>query len=241
MDPYLNGVDVLAVDLVGTLVERASKAFLARGSEHLVSNGYDVSPADFRSVFRRRYREYSMGNYASDREFYSVLLADLSHVEWDPCFEELTDILIECSPAFADAAPFLEQASAAYKLVLSTNYVKEWAERILVSSHWERYFQASVVSSDCRARKPSRRFFSELLKVSGTASPSQILFIGDSLVNDAYGASSSGLKALLLDRRGAHRERKFLKAVPAVSSLSDFTNFLTGERADEAKQFVAER
>ncbi len=242
MNPYFNGVTVLAVDLVGTLVERARKAFTVRGLEHLARNGYDVPPARFRSVFRNRYREYSMGNYESDREFYSVLLADLSHRDWDPCFEELTDVLIECSLAFADAGPFLEQASAAYKLVLSTNHVSEWTERIIASNHWESYFHASVVSSDCQARKPSRRFFRELLKVSGAASPPQILFIGDSLVNDVCGATSSGLKAVLLDRKGSHREREFPGPVPTVSSLSDIvTNFLTGERAGEAKQFVAER
>src|SRR5215469_3199963 len=163
----LDKIGVLAVDLMGTLANTADKTFAVRGSQYLAENGYDIAPARFRALYRKRYLEYSMGNYASDPEFYSVLSADLSGEASQPWLEALADMWIQCSPAFDDAQPFLEQASRTHRLVLSSNYVGEWARRMLANNRWEEYFQALVVSSECRFRKPSHQFFLELLRVSG--------------------------------------------------------------------------
>src|SRR5260370_36899424 len=196
----LNGIKVLAVDLIGTLAKRVGATVADRGSQHLVKKGYDIAPARLRALYRKRYLEYSLGNYASDREFYSVLSADLSGEACQPWLETLTDIWLQCSPAFDDAQPFLEQASRTHRLILSSNYVAEWARRLLADNHWEEYFQGHVLSSECRFRKPSRQFFLEALKVSGVTSPDEILVIGDSLVNDVYGAACAGLHSVLVYR-----------------------------------------
>src|SRR6516164_3383711 len=225
----LNGIKVLAVDLIGTLAKKVGMTFAVRASEYLRENGYDIAPARFRALYRKRYLEYSMGNYASDREFYSVLSADLSSDGPQPWLETLTDMWIQCSPAFDDAQPFLEQASRTYGLILSSNYVGEWARRMLANNHWEEYFQALVVSSDCRFRKPSRHFFLELLKVSGVTSPDEILVIGDSLANDVYGAAGIGLRAVLMDRNTETRELEFPKTGRSVRSLDELMQCLMGK------------
>src|SRR5215472_5845263 len=117
----LDKIGVLAVDLMGTLANTADKTFAVRGSQYLAENGYDISPAKFRTLFRKRYLEYSMGNYSGDREFYSVLSADLCGEGSQAWLETLTDIRIRCSPQFDDAQPFLEQASQNHRLKLSSN------------------------------------------------------------------------------------------------------------------------
>jgi len=226
----LNGVKVLAVDLIGTLAKRVGMAFACRGSEHLAKNGCEIAPTKFRSLYRKRYLEYSLGNYTSDREFYSVLSADLSCEELQPCLEDLTDIWLQCSPALDDARPFLEQASGTYRLILSSNYVGDWARRLLANNHWEEYFQALVLSSECRFRKPSRHFFLELLKVSGVTSPDEILVIGDSLVNDMYGAACAGLHAVLVDRNTEPSKREFPESVPCVQSLDELMQCMTNKQ-----------
>jgi FMN phosphatase YigB (HAD superfamily) len=223
----LSGVKVLAVDLIGTLARRVGMTFAVRASEHLAKTGYDIAPARFRSLYRKRYLEYSMGNYASDREFYSVLSADLSCERSQLSLEGLTDLWLQCSPAFDDARSFLEQASRTHKLILSSNYVGDWARRLLADNHWEEYFQALVVSSDCRFRKPSRHFFLELLKVSGVASRGEVLVIGDSLVNDVFGAAGAGLNAVLVDRNAEPSKREFPETVPCVQSLDEFIECMT--------------
>jgi HAD superfamily hydrolase (TIGR01549 family) len=230
MRPDLDGIKVLAVDLMGTLVNKADKAFAVHGSQYLADHGHDISPARFRTFFRKRYLEYSMGNYPSDREFYTVLSADLSSEGPQPWLEALTGIRIQCSPPFDDAQPFLEQASRTHRLILSSNHVGEWARRTLVENHWGNYFQGLVVSSECRFRKPSRHFFLELLKVSGVACPDEILVIGDSLVDDVYGAARAGLQAVLMDRNPEAPRREFREAAPSVQSLDELAQRLTGEQ-----------
>ena len=225
----LNGIKVLAVDLIGTLAKRVGMTFAGRGSDHLAKNGYDIAPARLRALHRKRYLEYSLGNYASDREFYSVLSADLSSEAWQPWLETLTDIWLQCSPAFDDAQPFLEQASRTHRLILSSNYVGEWARRLLADNHWEEYFQGLVVSSECRFRKPSRQFFLEVLKVSGVTSPDEILVIGDSLVNDVYGAACAGLQAVFVDRNAEADASKFIAGVPCVQSLDELMQCMTSK------------
>ena len=226
----LKGIKVLAVDLIGTLAKRVGMTFADRGSEHLAKNGYDIAPAKLRSVYRKRYLEYTLGNYASDQEFYSVLSADLSGEAGQPLLETLTDIWLQCSPAFDDAQPFLEQASRTHRLILSSNYVGEWARRLLADNHWEEYFQGLVLSSECRFRKPSRQFFHELLKVSGVTSPDEILVIGDSLVNDVYGAACAGLQAVLVDRNTETNAGEFQEGVPCVRSLDDLMQCMTNKQ-----------
>jgi FMN phosphatase YigB (HAD superfamily) len=226
----LNSIKVLAVDLIGTLAKRVEMTFASRGSEHLAKNGYDIAPARLRSLHRKRYLEYTLGNYANDREFYSVLSADFSGQVGQPWLEAFTDIWLQCSPAFDDAQPFLEQASRTHRLILSSNYVGEWARRLLADNHWEEYFQGLVVSSECRFRKPSRQFFLELLRVSGVTSPDEILVIGDSLVNDVYGAACAGLHAVLVDRNTEAGKREFPEKVPCVRSLDELMQCMTNKQ-----------
>lgn len=224
------GVKVLAVDLIGTLARRVGMTFPRRASEQLAKKGCNIAPASFRSLYRKRYLEHTLGNYANDREFYSVLSADLSYEARQPWLEGLTDLWLECSPAFDDAQPFLEQASRAYRLILSSNYVGDWARRLLANNHWEEYFQALVVSSDCRFRKPSSEFFLEVLKASGSTSPREVLVIGDSLVNDVHGASSIELQAVLVNRQRDPIKHVFSDSVPSVQSLDELMQCLTGSQ-----------
>src|SRR5258708_18323883 len=226
----LNGIKVRAVDLIGTLAKRGGRALVGRGSEHLAKNGCDIAHAKLRALYRKRYLEYSLGNYASDREFYSVLSADLSGETWQPWLETLTDIWLQCSPAFDDAQPFLEQASRTHRLILSSNYVGEWARRLLADNHWEEYFQGLILSSECRFTKPSRQFFLELLRVSGVTSPDEILVIGDSLVNDVYGAACAGLHAVLVDRNTEASKHGLPETVPCVQSLDELMQRMTNKQ-----------
>lgn len=230
--PELDRIKVLAIDLIGTLANKAEKAFVARSSEYLVQNGCDILPARFRTLFRKRYLEYSMGNYANDSEFYAAFSADLSYEAPQPWLEAVTDLRLQCSPPFDDAQPFLEQASRTHRLILSSNYVGQWARRMLANNHWEPYFQGLVISSECRVRKPSPRFFLELVRVSGVASRDEILVLGDSLTDDVYGAARAGLRALMIDRNSAADGHEAPRTTPFVRSLDELMKCFTRQSGD---------
>jgi HAD superfamily hydrolase (TIGR01549 family) len=229
----LNGAKVLAVDLIGTLAKRVGRTFAEHASQYLAKNGCDIAPAAFRALYRKRYLEYSLRNYASDQAFYSVLSGDLSTEGCQPYLETFTDIWLQCSPASDDAEPFLKEATRGYKLILSSNYVGEWARRFLRDNHCDEYFHALVVASECRFRKPSRNFFVELFRVSEVTSPDDILVIGDSLVNDVCGAACAGLRGVLVDRKTEAGKRNVPETVPCVHSLDELTLCMIG------KQFVS--
>ncbi len=93
------------------------------------------------------------------------------------------------------------------------------------------------MSSECRFRKPSREFFLELLRVSGLTSPDKILVIGDSLVNDVHGATSVGLRAVLVDRNIEASKREFPESVPCVRSLDDLMQCVTSEQLISEMEF----
>lgn len=228
MTAYFDGISVLAIDLVGTLVQKPTPSFYKAAWDFLAKDDNHVTLDGFRRTFRRRYWEHSIGNYETDREFYSVVLADLSRA-YDPATEALTDIYLHASPAFSDASLFLETMCQSYKLVLASNYVGPWAQRILEANSWLPYFFGSLVSSDCGFRKPSRQFFLELLRISG-ASPSEVLMIGDSIVNDVYGSREAGLKSVLLDRDGAASGgHGLVECVPSFPSLHVLASSLAPE------------
>ncbi len=223
-------IKVLAVDLVGTLAKRVNATFAVRGSEYLAKHGYHIEPEMFRRAYRTRYLEYTMGNYASEREFYEALACDLSINEWDPRLQALTELRTGYSMPFRDAQAFLEQVSRTHKLVLASNHVAEWARRVVAKARWEGYFHERVISSECRFRKPSQQFFQEVLRVSGVGSPQEVLFIGDSLTNDVYGATNAGLRAVHVARRVEACDGERPDGVPCVRSLLELVPRLAGEQ-----------
>ncbi len=223
-------IKVLAVDLIGTLAKRVNATFAVRGSEYLAEHGYPIEPERFRRAYRTRYTEYSMGNYASEREFYAALACDLSINEWDPWLQALTELRIGYSKPFRDAQAFLEQVSRAYRLVLASNHVADWARRVVANARWDSYFHKRVISSECRFRKPSQQFFQEVLRVSGVAYPQEVLFIGDSLTNDVYGATNAGLRAVHVARHVEVYEGERHDRVPCVRSLLELVPRLAGEQ-----------
>src|SRR5215469_7199653 len=133
---YFDDISALAIDLVGTLIYKPTPHFYGAVADFLEKHASHVTPDRFRKTFRKRFWEHSIGNYETDREFSSAVLADL-FLTYDPTVEALTDILtdiyLDGSPAFANAALLLQAMCRSFKLVLASNYVGPWARRILES------------------------------------------------------------------------------------------------------------
>ena len=73
-----------------------------------------------------------------------------------------------------------------------------------------------VISSVVGHRKPSRRFFEEVIRRAGCA-PREILYIGDDHRNDYEGARAAGMEALLLAPQGAD---------PGIRSIRSLTELI---------------
>jgi len=83
-------------------------------------------------------------------------------------------------------------------------------------------FDTVTISSLARAAKPSARIF-QLAIDKHAVDPDEALHVGDSLRDDAEGATKAGLNALLLDRRDRHRGAH----VPTIRTLDEVPAYLT--------------
>ncbi|MCI0704336.1 MAG: HAD family hydrolase [Planctomycetia bacterium] len=62
-----------------------------------------------------------------------------------------------------------------------------------------------VISASVGVRKPGAPFFREVIQLAG-CEPGEVLFVGDDLANDYDGATSAGLRAVLLDPHNKHAD-----------------------------------
>jgi putative hydrolase of the HAD superfamily len=75
-------------------------------------------------------------------------------------------------------------------------------------------FEAVVHSAGVGASKPDPKLFEAALEQLGLPADA-VLHVGDDAVNDIQGAARAGIRAILVDRRGRHRNED------AIASLSE--------------------
>lgn len=194
-----NQYEVLAIDLSNTLVHELGDTCFIAMVNVLANHGIDQSHSDFKKLFRRRYIEYSLGNYSNDYEFYESFLNQSPDTNIYDITDELNILINEYSIPFDESAEFLRMASKKHRLVLSSNFVNGWAKRILETNNWGSYFESLCISSEVRFRKPSRHYFTHLIRLA-KCKRERLLFIGDSIENDIVGSRISGINSVRVDR-----------------------------------------
>jgi putative hydrolase of the HAD superfamily len=79
-----------------------------------------------------------------------------------------------------------------------------------------------VTSLDAGAGKPQPEIFLEALKRAGVAA-GETLYVGDQYRVDVLGARGAGIKGILIDRTGYHRD---ITDCPKIGSLKELTAYL---------------
>jgi len=87
-------------------------------------------------------------------------------------------------------------------------------EYVLDHLGWTRYFNGIVASAKVGSEKPEKVIFEEALRVAGVPRE-RVVHVGNDPVSDIQGATSRGIDAVLVDRKGG------LEAPEAVATLSD--------------------
>lgn len=91
-------------------------------------------------------------------------------------------------------------------------------ESICESLNISSYVNGITFSSRHGTAKPSPEIFLSALK-SARISPSESIYIGDSIYHDLQGALSVGMKPLLIDRAGDHRQRVDLDRISSLQCV----------------------
>lgn len=93
---------------------------------------------------------------------------------------------------------------------------------LLCARGLEGQFDAVVISGEVGVDKPDPLIF-YLAMEALHCSPKEALFVGDSLGADIAGAQAAGFRAILIDRRGAHRDFPG----PRIERLDELWGYLT--------------
>lgn len=124
---------------------------------------------------------------------------------------------------FDDALPTLEAVRArGYRIGIISNW-EAWLVGLLRTVGVEPYADFQSISGLVGHEKPSRVIFDHAVACSGV-SPNEILHVGDSLTSDYEGATSAGLRAVLLDRDGRHAHRP-IRRISTLDQLVDHLGY----------------
>lgn len=105
---------------------------------------------------------------------------------------------------YSHVTDVLDALKPHYQMAALSDGQTLWAMPELRSVGLDRYFSSVLVSGDVGFRKPEPRFFNMALAQMGLA-PSEVIFIGNDMYRDVYGAKQLGMKTVFFrSNQGDH-------------------------------------
>jgi len=129
--------------------------------------------------------------------------------------------------AYEDAVPTLnELKNAGFKLMIISNVSSlRNLKTYLRKAGIPNLFNVIIASGDVGYEKPSSEIFKIASKTLNIPLKG-ILHVGDKYEEDYLGAYNAGLNAILIDRKGIHKN----KQCPKISTLTELTNILQAKQ-----------
>jgi putative hydrolase of the HAD superfamily len=149
-------------------------------------------------------------------------LAELS-IEADWLADELYKVFSDGASyrLYDDALPAIGVLKdSGYRIGLISNF-EGWLEELLVELEVGDLFEVSVISGLVGVEKPDAKIYELALEEAGVE-PGAAAHVGDSLANDIRPPVDLGMKAILLDRAGRHRD----EASPVIRSLLELPTLI---------------
>ncbi len=106
---------------------------------------------------------------------------------------------------YPDVKAALDEFRQQYKMAVVSDGQSAWAVPELRAVGLAAYFDPVIISGDFGFRKPDRRLFESALK--GLAlNPEQVVFVGNDMYRDIYGAGRLGLKTVFFSSNQGRKE-----------------------------------
>lgn len=204
-------------DFAATYRGLGGKALADVEVERLVRTTYDRMASDYENP--AKYDDFPQ---LADvlRSLHHLLPCDeLNLIEEVMAIHELSQV----TDAYAD---YLRRLAESHRLGLVANI---WCKKDRWLKELERatvldLFEFPVFSSDHKSMKPSPVLFDLAFRPSGVRKE-EVVFVGDSLVNDIEGAKGFGISAVWINRDGRHS-----KCADHVLIISDLSDLVTQEK-----------
>jgi len=204
-------IEAVFFDLIGTLVyvEPVEHIQEKRMIDSLIRSGFALDES-FIDVYRRVFVKYSRMRHSLLVEIpNSVWIAEsLRMVGYDvePSDKSVEDAVEEYFKPYIEAARpfrcvymvFEILRDSGFKIALVSNFTWGKAVRSILSNLLlDRFFDSISISYDVGYRKPHPAIFMKALSEIGVEA-SRSIFVGDNPYTDIYGASSIGMKTILV-------------------------------------------
>ena len=218
------------VDYTGTLMEEDGpdvREMVARCCKNSEIGGPKAMMEYWWGMVKAFEERYSGKNYRTEDEIVDEILAVCTEqIHLRENLDELHGLVHRFwmySPAFPDAKEFF--ARCPLPVYVITNNSRVYVEEGLRDKGLR---PAGIVCGDmARAYKPHRELFEKALAVSGCQAE-EVVHIGDSVASDVMGATSAGIRPLLLDRRGKGAP----EGVEAVRTLNEALGWIEREMGE---------
>lgn len=172
---------------------------------------YNLNWDNFYPYWQDFYYLRSLGKIKTDRKM-SILLKRL--LQKNIPFEKIQEVMIDSIVIPSENIDLVKKLKKNFKVGLLTNNVQKWVEKILKKYRIENLFDAIIVSSEVKTRKPDAKIFYFALKTL-SVKPEESLFVSDELCDDLIGAKGCGIKTVWLDielkNEKKRKERKIAK------------------------------
>jgi putative hydrolase of the HAD superfamily len=223
-------IETVMFDFVDTLAYEVKEDYVNYYSV-LKELGYTTEQLEFKKGYdtarkwlQREREEGRIWTEETRSDFIRRILKNLKLQASDEVINRVIDIFpykVEFK-AFKDVEPTLSQLrQKKFKLVICSNISSERNLRIyLKSSNLEKYFDALVASGTVGYEKPDPKIFEIASRLSMTK-PERMIHIGDLYEYDYIGAESAGIRALLIDRNGRYKDKKFTR-IPQLDKVFDY-------------------
>ncbi|HJB92430.1 MAG TPA: HAD family hydrolase [Candidatus Borkfalkia stercoripullorum] len=197
-------IKAVVLDFYGTIVEE-SYGLLDKIADIFIGHGAGAERAEVSAMWWPYFREKCERAHGKDfrlqKEIYPEVFRDMA-AKTGACgldFSELAQMVVRFAaraPMFADAAGFLSECPLPY-YILSNIDNAELAK--VLSAHGLKPCGV-FTSEDAREYKPRKGIFEKGLKKFGL-SAGEVVYAGDSYVNDYLGAQGAGILSFWLNRK----------------------------------------
>ena len=233
-------ISTVMFDLGDTLFEPLNSSFIGKNLEAVAhSVKLNKRTPDLLSEFRTKRNQVEHEFSASNSTFYlhrqfiakvlTSMFESFGHALEDEVIEQFCDsqrdaVVANLRPRKDCERTLVRLRDLDYKLAIVSNIDDEWLEPIGKQWKLDRLVDEILSSEQARSCKPDSSIFLQACRMVGVP-PHEVLFVGDSYVNDVNGSKSVGMYPIWFDTDGSNPSHD--GSVKSITELSELESILT--------------
>jgi 2-haloalkanoic acid dehalogenase type II len=219
-------IKAIGFDAYGTIFDTGTGSIDAT-RRILSKNGTDLDPENIYAEWKRIHQQIIaslLSEFEKEEEIFRKSLSQIyAKYHLSGCIDEDIDIMLTTlgkRKVFPDALACLDQLRGKYQVIIASNSDTQPLRKDI---HRNQIFYDWLVTSErLRIYKPRPEFYLEMLKV-GPFMPHEVIYVGDSILQDYRGPQSIGIKSIWLNRKG---ECFSDVKIPQIASLIELAAIL---------------